>query len=331
MTSFHKQAFKAAEAAHCAGEQEKFWQMRDQLFANQKALDPDDLFEYAKAIGLDMPKFQQCLDTGKYAEEIKKEIDEGKKAGLTGVPTFLIGHTDPDKPEIIKTIRIIKGVQPYSIFEKALDNLPESLESFFAIYSLSLQTVERPQKATQRYGPQKIDILSTNEKYKFYFEDNLVKILWIVTSRHIAFLLQNKTDHSIKIPWDEAAYVDETGRSHRLMHSGIKYSDRDRPIPQSVVVRKGILEDTIVPTDYISWSEGTKYSAGSWDEKPLLPDSDFHGDYIKGKYPTLEDFDNAVKSYIGKTIQVLLPLQIEDVINDYIFTFKIDSVSTFKK
>jgi len=61
---FHKQAFKAAEAAHCAGEQGKYWDMHDQIFANQKAMEPKDLSEYAKAIGIDVSKFQQCLDSG---------------------------------------------------------------------------------------------------------------------------------------------------------------------------------------------------------------------------------------------------------------------------
>lgn len=199
-----------------------------------------------------------------------------------------------------------------------------TITTYSADYQISLIKVERPEKATTRYGVQKVDAVTTDTKYKYAFEDDMVRILWFVNSRRIAFLLQNKTDYSIKIPWDEAAYVDEMGRSHRVMHSGVKYTDRDKSQPPSVIVRRGSIEDTIYPTDYISWRSGTRYSAGWWSEKPLLLDRDFRGQYLTG-------FENAVKMNIGKQIQVLLPLQIQDVINDYIFTFNVDSVTASSK
>ena len=120
---FHKNASKAAEAAHCAGEQGKYWEMHDQLFANQNALDPTNLSEYAKKIELDVSKFQQCLDSGKYAEAIKKEMAEGQKAGITGVPAFLMGLTDPKNPKTIKATKKISGAQPYAEFKKTIDGL----------------------------------------------------------------------------------------------------------------------------------------------------------------------------------------------------------------
>ena len=58
---------------------------------------------------------------------------------------------------------------------------------------------------------------------------------------------------------------------------------------------------------------------------------DFHGSYLTGKYPSFTSFEQDAKSKIGKTIQVLLPLQIEDIINDYIFTFTVDDVSCSEK
>jgi len=199
--------------------------------------------------------------------------------------------------------------------------------TYKADYQISLSKVERPEKAGNRYGPQKVDAVSTDQKYRFAFEDDMVRILWFVGSTRISFLLQNKTDFSIKIPWDEAAYVDESGRSHRVMHSGVKYTDRDKPQPPSVIVRKGSIEDIVYPTDYVSWSSGTRYSAGSWDEKPLLLAMDFHGQYLKGRYASLTEFEEAVNKNIGKQIQVLLPLQIQDVIHDYIFSFTVDKAS----
>ena len=117
---FHKNAFRAAEAADCAGEQGKFWQMHDLLFANQKALEPTDLTNYAKELKLDTSKFQKCLDSGKYANEVKKDIEIGQKAGVTGTPSFFLGVTNPKDPNV-KAIKVIKGAQPFSNFKEAID------------------------------------------------------------------------------------------------------------------------------------------------------------------------------------------------------------------
>src|SRR5688572_30506821 len=67
---FHKQAFKAAEAAHCAGEQGKFWEMHDHLFESQKNLMPEELPKYADALQLNKGLFQTCIDSNRYAEDI---------------------------------------------------------------------------------------------------------------------------------------------------------------------------------------------------------------------------------------------------------------------
>jgi hypothetical protein len=202
-----------------------------------------------------------------------------------------------------------------------------SFTLWIASYSFSLAKVERPEKATQRYGSQKFDTLSTG-KYSFYFEDDMIRALWTVSTGNISFSIQNKTDHSIKVPWDEAAFIDEFGSSHRVMHSGIKYNDKQQPQAPSIIARRASIEDLVFPTDYVNWKEGSRYTAGKWEEKPFFPNLDFQSELLPGKYSTFAQFDQAVKSKSGKTVQVLLPLQIEDVINDYIFTFKVDSVST---
>ncbi len=117
---FHKNAFKAAEAASCAGEQGKFWEMHDVLFTNQKALEESDLTNYAKELKLNMTKFEKCLDSGKYANEIKKDIETGQKAGVTGTPSFFLGLTNP-KDSNVKAVKVIKGAQPYNNFKDAID------------------------------------------------------------------------------------------------------------------------------------------------------------------------------------------------------------------
>ena len=122
LESIHKNAFKAAEAAHCAGEQKKFWEMHDRLFANQKELEATHLTAHATALGLDAKKFQGCLDGGKYAAEIRKDMAEANKYGITGTPTTVIGLTQPNDSKI-KVLRVIRGAQNVTQFREALDTL----------------------------------------------------------------------------------------------------------------------------------------------------------------------------------------------------------------
>lgn len=121
--SFHENAFKAAEAAHCAGDQGKYWEMHDRLFNNQTAL--KDLTPYAQAIGLDMSKFQKCLDSGKYAAEVRKDTADGQNAGVSGTPTFYLGVTNSDDSEV-KAVGKMVGAKPYGSFKQAIDNLLSS-------------------------------------------------------------------------------------------------------------------------------------------------------------------------------------------------------------
>ena len=77
LTQIHPQAFKAGEAAHCAGEQGKFWEYHDRLFANQQPLQPDDLKKHAAELGLDAAAFNACLDTSKYGERVRDGVAAG--------------------------------------------------------------------------------------------------------------------------------------------------------------------------------------------------------------------------------------------------------------
>ena len=113
---------KAAEASRCAGEQGKYWEMHDQLFPNYTALDLGDLFRYSQTLGLDLQKFQQCLESGKYVNEIRKDILEGQKSGVRGTPTFFIGISNQDASKV-EVLKVIRGAQPFTNFKETLDSL----------------------------------------------------------------------------------------------------------------------------------------------------------------------------------------------------------------
>jgi len=120
LESIHKSAFKAAQAASCAGEQGKYWEMHDRLFQNQQALEP--FTPHAAAIGLDAAKFDLCLASGKFDEDIRRDMAEARKVGVTGTPAFLIGRTDPSGTKL-KVLAVVKGAKPYAEFKAELDRM----------------------------------------------------------------------------------------------------------------------------------------------------------------------------------------------------------------
>ncbi len=121
LEAIHKEAFKAAEASHCARDQGKYWEMYNRLFANQRQLGRDDLPRHAQALGLDMNAFQRCMDSGKHAEAVRKDLAEAQRLGITGTPTFFIGVAGPNDTEM-KGIKLV-GAQPYAAFKAAIDRL----------------------------------------------------------------------------------------------------------------------------------------------------------------------------------------------------------------
>lgn len=118
----HQFAFKAAEAAACAGEQNKYREMHDVLLVNYKELQPDKLSGYAELLQLDMAAFDVCLGSGKYTSKIQKETANAQKAGVTGTPTFLLGLTDPKSGQVRVTVKI-RGAKAFSTFQQEIDKL----------------------------------------------------------------------------------------------------------------------------------------------------------------------------------------------------------------
>jgi len=117
---FHQNAEKAAEAAHCAGEQGKFWEMHDRLFANQQNIAATDLPKHAEALGLNKGLFEQCLDSGRYATDIKKDIADAGTVGISGTPSFLIGIVQPNGS--VKLTKKLVGAKSFSEFKSAIDS-----------------------------------------------------------------------------------------------------------------------------------------------------------------------------------------------------------------
>jgi protein-disulfide isomerase len=114
---FHSNAAKAAQAARCAGEQNKFWEFRSLLIANATKLAPEDILSYAPQVPqLEFATFKACVQSDKYTEEIKRRVADSNNQGISGTPTFLIAKTSGDVVDGV----IFVGAQPYAAFDEQL-------------------------------------------------------------------------------------------------------------------------------------------------------------------------------------------------------------------
>src|SRR2546427_801523 len=114
-------AVRAAAAAECAGDQGKYWQMHEKLFANQQALGANDLARYAQETGVEPGAFKKCVDADAHGAKIRKDLADAQAAGITGTPTFFLGFAESGGK--VKVVRRIQGAQPYPVFKAAIDGL----------------------------------------------------------------------------------------------------------------------------------------------------------------------------------------------------------------
>ncbi|MCZ7548233.1 MAG: DsbA family protein [Anaerolineales bacterium] len=112
----------SAEAAYCAGDQGKFWQYHDVLFANHTGENVGDftnrkLEAFADSLGLDMGAFGSCLSGGKHADRVTQDGIDGHAAGLQATPSFVMTYTVNGETKS----QIIEGAQPFSAFQSAIE------------------------------------------------------------------------------------------------------------------------------------------------------------------------------------------------------------------
>ncbi len=117
LSSIHLMAQKYAEAAECSQDQNKYWEMHDKIFQEQDKLGQgtvsaytiNDIKRWAGELGLNSSQFNQCLDSDKYKNEVEKDFNDGRNAGVNGTPTFFING------------KISVGAQPFETLKKVID------------------------------------------------------------------------------------------------------------------------------------------------------------------------------------------------------------------
>jgi protein-disulfide isomerase len=121
IAQLHPDAFKSHEAAACAGDQGKYWEMHNSLFTAAPVKDAAALSAQAGALGLDTTAFAACLASGKHTASIKESIALMEKLGIGGTPMTIIGLTPaPGAP--LKVISYVYGAVPYAQFKTAIDD-----------------------------------------------------------------------------------------------------------------------------------------------------------------------------------------------------------------
>jgi predicted DsbA family dithiol-disulfide isomerase len=96
--------------------------MHKKVFANQRAMGVNDLTAHAVGLGLDKTRLAKCLADGTQAAKVRSAMSAGEQAGVRGTPTFFVGLTEPNSPNL-KAVRRIVGAQPYAAFKAAIDDL----------------------------------------------------------------------------------------------------------------------------------------------------------------------------------------------------------------
>ncbi len=162
-------------------------------------------------------------------------------------------------------------------------------------YSL-LSEVEKPADDSIRYGETKT--ITEEGITKFSYSDNVIEILIYGGYKEFDFIIKNVSDKSIKVVWNEAVFVGMDGTTSKIMHNGIKYSEREGDQPASVIIRGAKLEDMVVPTANVYYESG--YFSG-WKTRSMFP---------------------IERGQTGK-ISLMLPIQIKETINEYLFIFDV--------
>jgi len=119
LENIHAKARKAAEAAQCAAEQGKFWEMHDLLFAQNGNLDIRQYGDFARKLGLDSSAFDLCLGSGRQAAKINRSLASASAIGIDSTPSFII--TKSERGDIINGGTIVTGADSYQQFRQVIE------------------------------------------------------------------------------------------------------------------------------------------------------------------------------------------------------------------
>ncbi|MBI4278913.1 MAG: hypothetical protein HY660_10690, partial [Armatimonadetes bacterium] len=129
-----------------------------------------------------------------------------------------------------------------------------------------------------------------------------IRILFAISKGQVEFVLQNRTAHPVRVEWKDVFYIDTLGKAHRVLHDGVRFVDKDKPQPPTVLPPGEKMEDAIIPVSCVY------FSGGRWFRVPLFPEVP------------------EAREYKGRAFGVAMPLSINEEARKYQFMFKITGV-----
>lgn len=242
---------------------------------------------YEKSV-YDIPAyFTDMLDEAKAKYIGKKLLISGSEYSITDVIL---------EPKFFEEINETNMASTFVYIDKNGNEIKEDMYSALkGGYKSELVKVEKPVDEAVRYG--ETSVIEDDGVTKYSYVDNIINILIFGDKEQFNFILKNVSDNSIKIVWNEAAFVGIDGVTSKIMHSGIKYSQREADQPATVIIRGAKLEDIAAPTDLIYYSDILR----EWTSRSMYPS----------------------KAGANGQVTLMLPIQIKETINEYLFVFNV--------
>lgn len=173
--------------------------------------------------------------------------------------------------------------------------------NYYANYDIILCEVEAPDGIS--------GTLERTDEGIFIYEDSLIlAALDVRDLKSFRLSLTNRARHTIRIQWDEASYVNISGMAERVTHSGVPYAEKDNAQPPTTVPRRATISEVIIPSSNIF------YAAKQW----------FIHFLFNVHYESLSELQEKAPLYVGKEMSLLLPLEINGELKDYMFIFKVE-------
>lgn len=145
------------------------------------------------------------------------------------------------------------------------------------------------------------------------YTDRIIGAAWAFSQTEFELLLENRTDHSIRILWDGAVFVGPEGTCEPLVSGGVTVADRFNAQKPTVIPAGAAVSEQLLVPGRVYYDEHLR----TWKTSSLLPT----------EFATRKDLMETAPAMCGKTVKVLLPVECEGVIYEYLFSFTVDSVS----
>lgn len=179
-------------------------------------------------------------------------------------------------------------------------------------YDMSLDEVERPADANERFGDKQVSETDTS----YVFEDEFIRAVVAPTGSFTLMVIENKTNNTIRIDWNQGAFVGPNGSSQTLVHGEMRRIDIGRDVSPTVIAGGSSVEKLVTGADEI-------------DDNERMPTTLVYEGGANQEIPN--SLEEEATSLIGKNFEILMPFIIEDTINEYIFRVGINDVNVERR